>query len=237
MLLQLGTLGNRLGYQAEAYHGEASVHVLAGGSMTCSLFYARRIADLHVPTLSTRRPARQRMCPVPLDTVHDTSPSISSSHATSSTKMPTVEDYFDDDSDLPLPSSSSRPHGALSGSGLQGALLEEISTDDPDVPELDYDLLADQGRGVYGEGNKAPAPRPGGGLDLKGKGVARGDEQRPMMGGGGPGGGPNIDPKSAMGGFMGDMMKLQKAEDERLEKLRRQMGGATIAANPEVYKE
>jgi signal recognition particle subunit SRP19 len=147
--------------------------------------------------------------------------------------MPTIEDYFDDDSDLPLPSSSRQ---GLQGSGLQGALLEEISTDDPDVPELDYDLLADQGRGIYGEGNKAPPARAdagmGMGMDVKGKGVARaGDELRPQGGQGG------IDPKSAMGGFMGDMMKLQKAEDERLEKLRRQMGGATIAANPEVYKE
>lgn len=158
--------------------------------------------------------------------------------------MPTVEDYFDDDSDLPLPSSSSssRPGGSgsgnrgggLQGSGLQGALLEEISTDDPDVPELDYDLLADQGRGVYGENAKAPPPGSGN-LD-KGKMVARDDagDLRPSAGAGA--GGPNINPNSMMGGFMGDMMKLQKAEDERMEKLRKQMGGATIAGDPSVYK-
>lgn len=153
--------------------------------------------------------------------------------------MPTVEDYFDDDSDLPLPSSPRPGPSGLSGSGLQGALLEEINTDDPEVPDLDYALLADQGRGIYGENAKAPPPRAGGGgVDIKGKGAVRTaeDAQRPVgMGMGG--GGPNIDPKSAMGGFMGDMMKLQKAEDERLEKLRRQMGGATIAADPSVYKE
>jgi signal recognition particle subunit SRP19 len=139
--------------------------------------------------------------------------------------MPTVEDYFDDDTDAPLPSSS-RPAGRLQGAGLQGALLEEISTDDPDLPELelDYDVMAEQGRGIYGANATAPASS----ANAKGKLAMREDpgEVRPA---GGSGQGPKIDPNSAMGGFMGDMMRLQKAEDERMERLRRQMGGAHVA--------
>lgn len=134
--------------------------------------------------------------------------------------MPTVEDYFDDDTDIPLPSSSRH----LPNTGNQGALLEEISTEDPDVPDLDYDKLAEQGRGIYGEGAKAPPPS-----NNKGKLAVRGDdaELRPS----GPGaGGP-------MGGFMGDMMRLQQAEEERLERMRKQFGNATITKDAGVYKE
>ena len=74
MLLQLWKLGNRLGYQAEAYPGEASKLDMCQreGALSCSLFYARQIADLHIPTPSTQRPASQRMCPDPLDTCYFT---------------------------------------------------------------------------------------------------------------------------------------------------------------------
>ena len=165
--------------------------------------------------------------------------------------MPTVEDYFDDDTDIPLPSasgsgsasasgsgagaasSSSRPRG-LQGQGLQGALLEEISTDDPEDFALDYERIADQGRGIFGENSHAPPPGPGG--EGKGKVAVRGgdNELRPS-GAGGPGqpGGGN----TPMGGFMGDMMKMQQLEEERLEKLRKQFGNTTIASDPSVYKE
>lgn len=138
--------------------------------------------------------------------------------------MPTVEDYFDDDTDLPLPSTSSRH---LPNTGIQGALLEEISTDDPDVPELDYDLVAQQGRGIYGEGTKAPAPQPS---NYKGKEVARdasAGEQRPSA--------PGAAANTPMNGFMGDMMRLQQAEEERMEKMRKQFGGAAIASGTD-YK-
>jgi signal recognition particle subunit SRP19 len=146
--------------------------------------------------------------------------------------MPTVEDYFDDESDLPLPSasgSSSKPRG-LQGQGLQGALLEEISTEDPDDDfGFDYGALADQGRGIFGENSHAPppgtsAPDAGG----KGKVAVRDNEQRPAGG---------MNPNTPMGGFMGDMIRMQQVEEERLEKLRKQFGSTTIAKDPSVYKE
>ena len=146
--------------------------------------------------------------------------------------MPTVEDYFDDESDLPLPSasaSSSKPRG-LQGQGLQGALLEEISTEDPDDDfGFDYGALADQSRGIFGENSHAPPPGTvvpdvGG----KGKVAVRDNEQRPAGG---------MNPNTPMGGFMGDMMKMQQVEEERLEKLRKQFGSTTIAKDPELYKE
>jgi signal recognition particle subunit SRP19 len=133
--------------------------------------------------------------------------------------MPTVEDYFDDDTDIPLPSTSSRH---LPNTGHTGALLEEISTDDPDVPELDYDLLATQGRGVYGEGANAPAPSSS---TYKGKEVARNDDTIRPAAPGAPAA------NTPMGGFMGDMMRLQQAEEERMEKMRKQFGGAALATD------
>ncbi|CAK9786917.1 signal recognition particle, SRP19 subunit [Cutaneotrichosporon oleaginosum] len=130
--------------------------------------------------------------------------------------MPTVEDYFDDDTDLPLPSASGRH---LPNTGLQGALLEEIGDD------LDMDKLQDQGRGEYGANSRAPPP------SSPGKGKApetAADVQRPQQ--------PRMDPNTPMGGFMGDMMKLQEVEEERIEKLRRTFGNTKIAQDPSVYK-
>ncbi|WVQ98221.1 hypothetical protein IAU59_005344 [Kwoniella sp. CBS 9459] len=142
--------------------------------------------------------------------------------------MPTVEDYFDDDTDIPLPSSSSKPR-ALPDTGLKGALLEEITSDDEGG--MDFSKLAEQSRGVFGENAVAPPPSSSTG---KGKEVARGeDELRPSASGGGA---PKIDPNTPMGGFMGDMMKLQQAEDDRMEKLRKQFGNANVASDPSVYK-
>ncbi|KAL7419326.1 signal recognition particle subunit [Cryptotrichosporon argae] len=150
--------------------------------------------------------------------------------------MPTVEDYFDDDTDLPLPSGSGSGSRHLSGSGIHGALLEEIG-DDSDT--LDFGKLAEQARGEYGADAVAPPPRPPNAFPDSGKGktVARGgddDEQRPLtpMGPGGP----RINPNTPMGGFMGDMMKLQEAEEARLEKVRRQFGNTHIAKDPSAYK-
>jgi signal recognition particle subunit SRP19 len=148
--------------------------------------------------------------------------------------MPTVEDYFDDETDLPLPSASGSGSGSsskskprtLQGQGLQGALLEEISTEDPsDDFGFDYSRMAEQGRGIFGENSIAPPP----GQDTGGKGkvAVRDNEQRPT--------GP--DPNTPMGGFMGDMMRMQQVEEERLEKLRKQFGSTTIAKDPSVYKE
>ncbi|KAK8847553.1 hypothetical protein IAR55_005412 [Kwoniella newhampshirensis] len=144
--------------------------------------------------------------------------------------MPTVEDYFDDDTDLPLPSSSTK---ALPHLGERGALLEEITSEDEVDMDMDYNRLADQSRGVFGENVKAPPPSFS--SNNKGKLAVRDDpgEVRPT---GPSGGGPNINPNTPMGGFMGDMMKLQAAEDERMEKLKRQFGNATVAGDPSVYK-
>jgi signal recognition particle subunit SRP19 len=133
--------------------------------------------------------------------------------------MPTVEDYFDDDTDLPLPSSSRH----LPNTGLQGALLEEIGDDN----ELDLDRITEQGRGEYGANARAPPPR----VSSPGKGKApetAADVQRPQQ--------PQMDPNTPMGGFMGDMMKLQEVEEERIEKLRRTFGNTKIAQDPSVYK-
>ncbi|WVR04754.1 hypothetical protein IAU60_001765 [Kwoniella sp. DSM 27419] len=142
--------------------------------------------------------------------------------------MPTVEDYFDDDTDLPLPSSSKPRH--LADTGLKGALVEEITSDD-DQDGMDFGRLAEQSRGVFGENATAPPPSSAPG---KGKMVVRSgdDELRPAA----PGGQPNINPNSPMGGFMGDMMKLQQAEDERLAKLKAQFGNASVAMDPSTYK-
>ena len=139
--------------------------------------------------------------------------------------MPTVEDYFDDETDLPLPAaSSSRPTNKLPDTGLRGALVEEINHDD----EMDFGKLAEQSRGVFGENSVAPPPsQPSGG---KGKLAVRDEpgDQRPNR--------QAMNPNNPMGGFMGDMMRLQQAEDERMERVRRQFGNASVATDPSVYK-
>lgn len=132
--------------------------------------------------------------------------------------MPTVEDYFDDDTDLPLPSSSSKH---LPNTGLQGALLEEIGDD------FDMSKLGEQSRGEYGANSRAPPPSAV--VSDKGKLPETAEVQRPAQQ-------PKIDPNTPMGGFMGDMMKLQEVEEERLDKLRRTFGNTKIAQDPSVYK-
>jgi signal recognition particle subunit SRP19 len=140
--------------------------------------------------------------------------------------MPTVEDYFDDDTDLPLPSSS-KPR-ALPNTGHKGALLEEID----DEADIDFELLAEQGRTVFGEGSKGAPPLS---AADKGKMSMRQDPGEIRPTGPAGGGGPRIDPNTPMGGFMGDMLKMQQAEDERMEKLRKQFGGASVQ-DPGMYK-
>ena len=151
--------------------------------------------------------------------------------------MPTVEDYFDDETDLPLPSSS-RPR-PLPNTGQRGALIEEIGDSDGE-DDFDTDKLAEQSRGIFGENVAPPAPS----TDAKGKMTMRDDSgamrptgptggEQSMMG---PDGMPNINPNTPMGGFMGDMMRLQQAEEERMAKMRRQMGSSNVQLDPEVYK-
>lgn len=135
--------------------------------------------------------------------------------------MPTVEEVWDDDSDLPLPSSSRAP---LPHTGLKGALLEEITDEG-----LDFGKLGEQGRGEYGANSKAPPPS----TNAKGKLAVREEagEVRPS----GPSA-PKIDPNTPMGGFMGDMMKLQAAEEARLAKIQTQFGNSQVAHDPSIYK-
>lgn len=138
--------------------------------------------------------------------------------------MPTVEDYFDDDTDIPLPSSSRH----LPNTGMRGALLEEIGSDD----DFDFGKVAEQGRGEYGANSKAPPPSTD-----KGKMAVREDpgELRPSASGSGAGM-PPINPNTPMGGFMGDMMRLQEAEEQRIAKLQKEFGGASLAGDPSVFK-
>lgn len=138
---------------------------------------------------------------------------------------PTVEDYFDDDTDLPLPSSSK---GHLPHTGMRGALVEEITSDD----DFDFDKAAEQGRGEYGADSKPPHPSAN-----KGKLVMRDEpgEMRPTSSA--QQSGPKIDPNTPMGGFMGDMLKLQEAEEARIAKLRQQFGNTNIAKDPSTYKK
>ncbi len=128
--------------------------------------------------------------------------------------MPTVEDYFDDDTDLPLPSSS-KPR-ALPNTGIKGALLEEIGDEDD---SLDFGRLAEQSRGIYGENSAAPPPSSNQYAGTgKGKEAARNEPSQ-----------PRINPNTPMGGFMGDMMKLQQVEEERMERLKKQFGAVTVS--------
>ncbi|ORX34007.1 hypothetical protein BD324DRAFT_638000 [Kockovaella imperatae] len=141
--------------------------------------------------------------------------------------MPTIEDYFDDDTDLPLPSSSTARH--LPNTGRHGALIREVDDDGSSEEELDMSTVAEQSRGVFGENVKAPPPSSTG----KGKMTMREEPSSPVRQDGGM---PDINPNTPMGGFMGDMMKLEKAEQERMEKLRKQFGNTTMAMDPSEYK-
>lgn len=137
----------------------------------------------------------------------------------------TIED-FDDDTDLPLPTSSTLAH-----TGTSGALLEEIGDDDPsDELSFDFEKVAGQGR-QWGEGVDAPKRQPG--MD-KGKGRVQQDlELRPSAAGQATGPAAS----SPMGGFMGDMMKFQELEEARLAKLRKQMEGVHVAKDPSLFKK
>ncbi|WVN89295.1 uncharacterized protein L203_104516 [Cryptococcus depauperatus CBS 7841] len=137
--------------------------------------------------------------------------------------MPTVEDYFDDETDFPLPSSSKT---ALPHTGIRGALIEEIT----DENDFDLEKLVEQGRGIFGEDARAPPATSGSALD-KGKLAMKDEEMRPN------GSGPQVNSDTPMGGFMGDMMKLQAVEEERLERLRKQFGNATFSGDPGICKE
>ncbi|EIW71120.1 hypothetical protein TREMEDRAFT_67581 [Tremella mesenterica DSM 1558] len=140
---------------------------------------------------------------------------------------PTVEDYFDDETDLPLPSSSQIR--TLPDQGYRGALLEEIADEDDD---LDFTRLAEQSRGVFGEGTQAPITSTRASTSTEKGKVAYRDGADSISR---SSGGPPINPNTPMGTFMGDMMRLQQVEDERIAKLRSQFEGANMV-DASVYK-
>jgi len=142
--------------------------------------------------------------------------------------MPTVEDYneeddfvFDDDTDLPLPDSTPSKPRTLAGAGDRGALLSHI-----DDEQVDFDLekLQSQGRGIEGKG--APVYDPSASRVVRDDGM-----NRPV--GGGPGQGQG---QPGMGGIMGDLMKIQEAEEVRMRKLEKQLGSTRFAKDPAEFR-
>jgi hypothetical protein len=154
--------------------------------------------------------------------------------------MPTVEDYveeeedqqqstdsfvFDDDTDLPLPGttpanpSNSTPRRALPNAGTRGALLSHIDDD-----EVDFDLakIQAQGRGIENVGAPAASSRSA----TVTRSTDDGSNRPTAPAGGMPG----------MGGIMGDLMKIQEAEDQRMKKLEKQLGSTRFVKNPEEFK-
>ncbi|KAG7562882.1 hypothetical protein FFLO_01711 [Filobasidium floriforme] len=154
--------------------------------------------------------------------------------------MPTVEDYveeeedqqqptdsfvFDDDTDLPLPGttpanpSNSTPRRALPNAGTRGALLSHIDDD-----EVDFDLakIQAQGRGIENVGAPAASSRSA----TVTRSTDDGSNRPTAPAGGMPG----------MGGIMGDLMKIQEAEDQRMRKLEKQLGSTRFVKDPEEFK-
>lgn len=146
--------------------------------------------------------------------------------------MPSIEEVFDDDADYTLPSAPAQGASGnyLRNTGTQGALLEEISDQDVDAIadaagnyDLDMDRVAEQGKG-FGDNvgrpvatsatrSSNPASMPS--SDLR------------------PSGAPQQGP---MGGIMGDFLKMQQAEEERMKKLEKQLGAGMVMKDQQEYK-
>jgi signal recognition particle subunit SRP19 len=142
--------------------------------------------------------------------------------------MPTVEDYneeddfvFDDDTDLPLPGTTPSKPKTLAGAGDRGALLSHI-----DDEQVDFDLekLQSQGRGIEGKG--APVYDPSSASSSR---VVRDDGMNRPVGAPGQG-------QPGMGGIMGDLMKIQEAEEVRMRKLEKQLGSTRFAKDPAEFR-
>lgn len=186
------------------------------------------------------------------------------SHRIHLSAMPSIEDVFDDDTDLPLPehppaassrastsrSSAARQTGALdspaartrsrvlANTGSRGALLEEIrdgdSSDDDDDQGFDMDRLREQSSGLHntpGAPERASTSRTTRSSTAMTQTPGSGDVQRPA---GPPMGGP----PNMMNGMMGDLMKMQEAEEARMRKLERQLAvGMKIEGDPSQFKK
>ncbi|KAJ9122510.1 hypothetical protein QFC22_001939 [Naganishia vaughanmartiniae] len=151
--------------------------------------------------------------------------------------MPSVEEVFDDDTDLPLPVQQSQSAANyLRNTGSRGALLEEITDDDVDAMadaaggdfDLDMDRVAEQGKG-YGDSKGRPAytPPPGGQRPSPSSSDLRPTNDRPQQ---------QQQQQGPMGGIMGDFMKMQQAEEARMRKLEKQLGAGMIMKDQQEFK-
>ncbi len=129
--------------------------------------------------------------------------------------MPSLEEVFDDDTDIPLPDfpapSSSR-------------LIEQIDGD-PDDSFIDMDRLRAQARAGEGANPGAFAPQPF--VPTQTRDVGKRPEGAGQVGAGGV----------PMGGMMGDLMLQQQAEEARMKKLNEQMGSTRLVKDSDEYKK
>jgi signal recognition particle subunit SRP19 len=150
--------------------------------------------------------------------------------------MPSIEEVFDDDTDYPLPSAPAQ--GAASGNylrntGTQGALLEEISDQDVDAIadaagtyDMDMDRVAEQGKG-FGDNVGRPATSETRSSASNSASMPSSD-LRPS--------GDRAPQQGPMGGIMGDFLKMQQAEEERMKKLEKQLGAGMVMKDQQEYK-
>ncbi|GHJ87352.1 hypothetical protein NliqN6_3754 [Naganishia liquefaciens] len=151
--------------------------------------------------------------------------------------MPSIEEVFDDDTDLPLPAAPTRgasSNNYLRNTGTQGALLEEISDQDVDAMadaagnyDMDMDRVAEQGRG-FGDNVGRPVTTSSASHSAANIGSTPLTDLRPT--------GDRAGQQGPMGGIMGDFMKMQQAEEERMKRLEKQLGAGMIVKDQQEYK-
>ena len=156
----------------------------------------------------------------------------------SPTAMPSIEEVFDDDTDLPLPADAPNRGTAsshyLRNTGTRGALLEEISDQDVDAMadaagnyDLDMDRVAEQGRG-FGDNIGRPVTSSATRSSASDIGAGPSSDLRPS--------GDRVGQQRPMGGIMGDFLQMQQAEEARMKKLEKQLGAGMIMKDQQEYK-
>lgn len=151
--------------------------------------------------------------------------------------MPSIEEVFDDDTDYPLPAAPTQGAASshyLRNTGTQGALLEEISDQDVDAMadaagnyDLDMDRVAEQGKG-FGDNVGRPVTTSASRFSAANPATAGSSDLRPS--------GDRTAQQGPMGGIMGDFLKMQQAEEERMKKLEKQLGAGMIMKDQQEYK-
>lgn len=152
--------------------------------------------------------------------------------------MPSIEEVFDDDTDLTLPADTSNRGTAsshyLRNTGTQGALLEEISDQDVDAMadaagnyDLDMDRVAEQGRG-FGDNVGRPVSSSATRSSASDIGAGPSSDLPPS--------GDRARQQGPMGGIMGDFLQMQQAEEARMKKLEKQLGAGMIMKDQQEYK-